>query len=147
MFRILASEIFMCVLGCFSRVQLFATSWTVAQQAPLPMGFSQQEYWNGLQFPSPGDLSDPGLNPSLLDLLNWQAGSLSLAPPGKPIRNLYTLRFFFFLFGTYGNIDLAWFLKLVYLCVNSHQVITWEWAACLYNKSCHLSVTQERPYA
>ena len=37
-----------------SRVQLFATSWTVARQAPLSMGFSRQEYWSGLPFPSPG---------------------------------------------------------------------------------------------
>ena len=39
-----------------SRVQLFATPWTVAWQAPPSMGFSKQEYWSGLPFPSPGDL-------------------------------------------------------------------------------------------
>ena len=44
-----------------SRVQLFATLWTVAHQAPLSMGFSRQEYWSGLPFPSPGDLPDPGI--------------------------------------------------------------------------------------
>ena len=44
-----------------SRVQLFATPWTVAYQAPPSMGFSRQECWNGLPFPSPGDLSDPGV--------------------------------------------------------------------------------------
>ena len=43
-----------------SRVQLFATSWTVANQAPPSMGFSRQEYWSGLPFPSPEDLPDPG---------------------------------------------------------------------------------------
>ena len=42
-----------------SHVQLFATLWTVAHQAPLSMGFSGQEYWSGLLFPSPGDLPDP----------------------------------------------------------------------------------------
>ena len=46
-----------------SRIQLFATPWTLAYQAPLSMGFSRQEYWSGLQFPSPGDLSDPGIEP------------------------------------------------------------------------------------
>ena len=46
-----------CVL---SRVQLFVTPWTVAHQAPLSMGFSRQEYWSGLPFPSPDDLPDPG---------------------------------------------------------------------------------------
>ena len=46
-----------------SRVRLFATPWTVAHQAPLSMGFSRQEYWSGLPFPSPGDLSNPGIEP------------------------------------------------------------------------------------
>ena len=48
----------MCAL--LSHVQLFATPWTVAHQAPLSMEFSRQEYWSGLPFPSPGDLSNPG---------------------------------------------------------------------------------------
>ena len=42
-----------------------ATQWTVACQAPLSMGFSRQEYWIGLLFPSPGDLPDPGIKPGL----------------------------------------------------------------------------------
>ena len=46
-----------------SHVWLFATSWTVAYQAPLSMGFSRWEYWSGLPFPSPGDLPNPGLEP------------------------------------------------------------------------------------
>ena len=46
-----------------SRIQLFATPWTVAYQAPLSMGFSRQEYWSGLPFPSPRDLPDPGIEP------------------------------------------------------------------------------------
>ena len=50
------------------------------------MGFSRQEYWSELPFPSPEDLPDPGLEPGsgLLHILHWQAGSLPLAPPGKP---------------------------------------------------------------
>ena len=44
-----------------SRVRLFATLWTVAHQAPPSMGFSGQEYWNGLPFPSSGDLLNPGI--------------------------------------------------------------------------------------
>ena len=43
-----------------------ATPWTVARHAPLSMGFSRQEYWSGLPFPSPRDLPDPGMNPGLL---------------------------------------------------------------------------------
>ena len=46
-----------------SHVQLFVTPWTVAHQAPPSMGFSRQEYWSGLPFPSPGDLPDPGIEP------------------------------------------------------------------------------------
>ena len=64
----------------FSHVRLFETLWTVARQAPLSRGFSRQECWSGLACPPPGDLPDPGL----LCLLHRQAGSLPLAPPGKP---------------------------------------------------------------
>ena len=46
-----------------SHVQLFATPWTVAHQAPPSMAFSRQEYWSGLPFPSPGDLPNPGMEP------------------------------------------------------------------------------------
>ena len=46
-----------------SPIQLFATPWTVAYQAPPSMGFFRQEYWSGLPFPSPGDLPDPGIEP------------------------------------------------------------------------------------
>ena len=46
-----------------SRVQLFVTPWTVDHQAPPSMGFSRQEYWNGLPFLSPGDLPNPGIEP------------------------------------------------------------------------------------
>ena len=49
-----------------SRVQLFVTPWTVALQAPLSMGFSRQEYWNGLPCPPPEDLPDPGIEPESL---------------------------------------------------------------------------------
>ena len=55
-----------CMLGHFSRVQFFATLWTVAYQAPQSMGFPRQEYWNGLPFPSPGDLPDPEIEPMSL---------------------------------------------------------------------------------
>ena len=48
------------------------------------MGFSGQEYWSVLPCLRPGDLPDPGTEPGLLSFLPWQAGSLPLAPPGKP---------------------------------------------------------------
>ena len=47
-----------------SPVRLFATPWTVVHQAPLSMGFSGQKYWSGLPFPPPGDLHNPGIEPS-----------------------------------------------------------------------------------
>ena len=52
------SEARCCVLGRFRR--FFATLWTIACQSPLSMGFSREEYWSGLPFPSPGDLPNPG---------------------------------------------------------------------------------------
>ena len=55
-----------CTLSGVSRVQLFATPWTAAHQAPLSMGFSKQEYWSGLPCPPAGDLPDPGIEPASL---------------------------------------------------------------------------------
>ena len=52
--------------SCFSRVQFFATLWTVARQAPLSLDFFTQEYWSGLPCPLPGDLPDPGIKPESL---------------------------------------------------------------------------------
>ena len=46
-------------------VQFFVTPWTITRQALLSMGFPRQEYWSGLPFPSPGNLPDPGMKPSL----------------------------------------------------------------------------------
>ena len=63
-----------------SRVRLFVTPWTVAYQVPPSMGFSRQEYWSGLPFPSPGDLPNPGTEPGSPAL---QADALTPEPPGK----------------------------------------------------------------
>ena len=63
-----------------SRIRLFATPWTLAYQAPPSMGFSRQEYWSGLPFPSPGDLPDPGIEPGSPA---FQADTLTSEPPGK----------------------------------------------------------------
>ena len=74
------------------RVRLFVTPWTVAHQAPPSMGFSRQEYWSGLPFPFPGDLSDAGIehrSPAL------QADPLTSEPPGKPMEaGMYSSSFF-----------------------------------------------------
>ena len=71
-----------------SRVQLFATPWTVAHQGSPSMGFSRQEYWSGLPFPSPGDLPDPGIEPRSPAL---QADALTSEPPGKPQQHMKIL--------------------------------------------------------
>ena len=69
-----------------SRIWLFVIPWTAACQAPLSMGFSRQEYWSGCHFLFQWIFPTQGSNPCLLGLLNWQAGSLPLEPPGKPRR-------------------------------------------------------------
>ena len=69
-----------------SHVRFFATPWTVAYQAPLSMGFSRQEYWSGLPFPSPGDLPYPGSKPRSPTL---QADASPSEPPNCQIK--YTL--------------------------------------------------------
>ena len=60
---------------------------TIAHQAPLSMGFSRQEYWSRLPFPSPRDLPDPGVEPGSPSL---QGDSLLCEPPGKPCECLIT---------------------------------------------------------
>ena len=63
-----------------SHVQLFATPWSVAYQAPQSMKFFRQEYWSGFPLPSPEDLPDPGIEPGSPAL---QADGLPSEPPGK----------------------------------------------------------------
>ena len=71
----------MCVL---SRVQHLTLCDPIARRAPLSMEFSRQEYWNKLPFPTPGDLSNLGIEPmSLVHLLHWQTDSLPLSPLGS----------------------------------------------------------------
>ena len=72
-------------MGCacvLSHVRLFATPWTVVHQAPLSMKFSKQEYWSGLPFPIPGDLSNLGIEPASPAL---QVSSLPLSHQGSPL--------------------------------------------------------------
>ena len=85
-------------LGLLSRVQLFATLWTVACQAPLSMEFFRHDYWSGLPFPSPGDLPTPGTEPKSPVSPALQVDSLPLSHQGSPD------------FSTYG--------KSVHVCTN-----------------------------
>ena len=72
-----------------SRVQLFATPWPVAYQAPQSTEFSREEDWSGLPFPSPGDLPNPGIEPGSPAL---QADALLSEPPGKPYYSAIRLK-------------------------------------------------------
>ena len=82
------------VLSHLSRVCFFATPWTVARQAPLSLGFSRQEHWSGLPFPSPRDLAGPGvkaashMSPALADgffttSATWEAQHSQINTCGK----------------------------------------------------------------
>ena len=66
-----------------SRVRLFAIPWIVAWESPLSMGFSRQEHYSGLPFPSPGDLPNPGIESGFPAL---QVDSLPSEPPGKKLQ-------------------------------------------------------------
>ena len=80
-----------------SYVELFVTPWTVACQATLSMGFSRQEYWSGMPFPTSGDLPDPGIQP-MSPALAAAAKShqscptlcdpIDCSPPGSPIHGI-----------------------------------------------------------
>ena len=72
------------MLSHFSHVQLFATLWTVACQAPLSLGILLQEYWSGLPGPPPGDLPGPGIKPRSAAAPALQVDSFPAAPLGKP---------------------------------------------------------------
>ena len=83
------SPMFICVCVCvcvcvLGHVQLFANPWTVARQASLSMGFSRQEYWNGLSFPSPGVLPDPGIEWESLESPALASGCFTLSHLGNP---------------------------------------------------------------
>ena len=77
------NAIMCCAMPSRSVMSGSATPWTVALQALPSMEFSRQEYWSGLPFPSPGDLS----RPRSLHLLHWQVDSLSLCPPPGDLPN------------------------------------------------------------
>ena len=96
--------VYMCCM--LSRVQFFATPWTVAWKASLSMEFSRQEYWSGFPFPAPGDLPDPRIAPKSPAL---SGGSLPLSHLGSPHSGLR---------------DQA--LKLTLLCFFSMFLWNWE---------------------
>ena len=76
----------------FSRVQLFATPWTVARQAPLSMGFSRQESWSGLPCPPPGDLPDTGTETAFLMSRALMDGFFRTSLVAQMVKRLSTMR-------------------------------------------------------
>ena len=82
-------------------------------QAPLSVGFPRQEYWSRLQCPPPGDLPDPGIKPTSLCLLLWQAGSLPPARPGILCNFLKSVSF-----------TVSTYLYLFFYCVSSMVFIS-----------------------
>ena len=79
-----------CMLSC---VRLFATPWTAARQTPLSTGFSRQEYWSGLPYPSAGDLPNPGIKPRS-HVFDRQVDSLPLSHLGSPVlKSIYVFYF------------------------------------------------------
>ena len=72
-----------------SHAQLFATLWTVALQAPLTMGFARQEYWSELPCPPPGDLLNPGIEPTCPASPYKQADYLALSHQESPPKDYF----------------------------------------------------------
>ena len=102
-----------CVLTCFSRVQPFATLWTVACQTPQSMGFSRQESWFGLPCCLPGDLLDPGIKPTFLKSPALAGGYFTTSPTWKHSRaphlvNGLSFKFHAFILFFWSGLQLAW---------------------------------------
>ena len=74
------------VFMCSTVFQLFATPWTVGHQTPLSMRFSRQEYWSGLLFPTPGDLSNSGIKP-------MSSVALALQADSSPVESVVSVQF------------------------------------------------------
>ena len=83
-FITLLKEVYLLILACMlNRIHFFVTPCTVAQQASLSMEFSGQEYWRGVPFPPPGDLSNPGVEPASLASPTLEGRFFTAAPPGE----------------------------------------------------------------
>ena len=125
---ILNHVVYVCML---SHVQLFATPWMVALQAPLSIGFSSQEYWNGLSFLPPGDLPDSGIkllsfaSPVLSRKILYQVCHLEMDP--RPCLSLSTFLIFPWIFTLIlkKSLNLNFFLNFcwLFLLFSSHNSI------------------------
>ena len=98
----------------FSCVWLFETPWTVAHQALPSMGFSRQEYWGGLPFPSPGHLPNPGIEPRSPAL---RADALTSEPLGKPTVGFRLLQIYFVWVRLMFQVSWEWNLEFSPVCI------------------------------
>ena len=81
-----------CVCMCWVVSSSFVAQWTVAWQVPLSMKFSRQEYWSELQFPTPVDLTTPGIKPMSLVSSAFAGGVFTTEPPEKPHKQIISLK-------------------------------------------------------
>ena len=127
-------------MKAFIRVRLFVTPRTVAYQAPPSMGFSRQGYWNGLPFPSPGDLPNPGTEPRSPTL---QADTLPSEPRGKPQGNLLSERIVGIICTSCFN---TLFFRVRKLSPNAFVMTMWEEHPLAITCTCILPSTHSRPH-
>ena len=113
-----------------SHVPFFVTSWTVACKAPLSMAFSRQEYWSGFPFPPPGDLPNPGIEPTSPASPALQVDSLPRSHLGSPSWLYHNTKqsvcFVWLFFGL--------FLEVRYLCQECRRVKDEETSLSLWSK-------------
>ena len=115
-------------------VRLFATPWTIAYQAPPSMGFSRQEYWSGLPFPSPRDLPNPGIEPR--SLLSRQT-LYCLSHQGNPdyISSKFCLKTEWFVFFFFSSPSLS--IHILSYVIKSNQLVCFQF--CLKISSARFS--------
>ena len=92
---VLCTCVYVCEHACarsLDHIQFFATPWTVAHQAPLPMEFSRQDHWSGLSFPPPGDFLDPGIKTASPLSPALASGFFTTESPGKPFLHLMSTK-------------------------------------------------------
>ena len=113
--------VYIVKVNLLSRVRLFAIPWIVARQAPLSMGFSRQEYWSGLPFPSPEDLPNLGIEPGSPA---WQADALSSEPPGNS--QFIQARVRFHDYGLHHNLSTGSYSNLI--IIEKNKVLNFPWS-------------------
>ena len=113
-----------CMLGRFSRVRLCATLWTAAHQAPLSTGFSRQEYWTGLPFPSPKEAN--AATAKSLQSCPTLCNPIDGSPPGSAIPGILQVRTLKWVAISFFN---AWKWKVKVKSLSHVRLFTTPWTA------------------